>query len=243
MLEQDYKHYTDKYGLIQPSTRDGAGETSHNGLRFTAEALVAFNNHGKLSREYKYAFLKAIFSCQSMAGLYNRYPGANQLQESVDDLCGVGLSSFILRRNYLAREILHYGRRNFGFFNNENPGSIFRLNSWKINWSAFLWRQVQVFCHLRWAAEENPNCFQKLWWIIVILMGTKRQKDDQDGWVLSWMLVKVAKKRGPIVERVRKYWIKKFKKIHPNGIGPVLGDYFGNDKHPNAVYLVGEFGE
>lgn len=225
-----YRSRIDEHGLVQPD-----GGTSHNGIRFTAEYVVALVRcDDQIPKEEAKRILTAIKSCQAEPGLYHRFPGAFTLQEGPDDYVGLGLISYYLNTN-IADEILAYGKKTLPRynFNNINPG--------KFNKSAWLGRQGQLICHLYYGSTQDPPWYLRLWHRLAVLKSAFGEKDDQDNWVLTWMLVKIMPD-GYLNNLVKMIWINRFKKHHPKGIGQVLCDYFNQTTHPHSTYLDGEFG-
>jgi len=227
-----YREYRDSYGLVHPSPNT----ISHNGIRFTSEALVALKNQGELDSDTKNSFYLAIRACEIEPGLFRRHPTSHLLeQEGPDDYYALGLIAYILDAQFIAQRVVNYGTRNKWNFNNVNPG--------KLTPSSFLGRQQQLVAHLYFASGLKPPLISKIWWLFVVCAALFNKKENQDGWILTWMLVKVsADVKCRLVQRARKSWIKKFKKVWPYGVGSVLGSYFNNPNHPSAKFLVGEYG-
>lgn len=225
---RDYEAYRDDYGLQQP-TNDG--RVSHNGIRFTAQYLIALINYGSLSYGQKVRIKGVVSNCFEKPGLLMRDP-TNPFQDSIDNYLSLALLSKYLNPRW-AKEVLKYGRSNFGFYENKKPiyNPFYRippLDSW-------LWRFPQLFYALRCAAGEKPNFFQTAAAFISIYMA--RNTRDQDSRALTLILIRCSDGNSRLIEWATRKFVVGFKKAYPEGLGQVLKDYYNNHKHPDAKYL------
>jgi len=229
----EFKNYMDSYGLVHPEPNT----ISHNGIRFTVEYAAACARLGLLSTDVKNQIFLSIQACEKLPGLYQRHPIEHQRsQEGPDDYVAIGLLAKLLGASFIAERLINYGKQNGFVFNNIHPGK-FTLSSW-------LGRQPQLIAHWYFAAGKKAPLFHRMVWVATILMASRAKREDQDAWILSWMLVKASVDSSSFTVNVaRRAWIKSFKKAWPGGVGEVLGDYFNNKDHPSAKYLIGEFGD
>src|SRR5690606_29605290 len=99
------------------------------------------------------------------------------------------------------------GRRKIKYaYNNLNPGG-FTLSAW-------LGRQLPLIIHLKIAAQENINIFEKLVWEIAV----NSEKKKHDDWALTWAMCKVAEGTDPIMDETIKKFRKRFAEKYPHGM-------------------------
>lgn len=230
LLMEDYLPYIDKFGLVQP---EPDGRSSQNGIRFTAECILAINTHFKKDAPIPLqAFLderiKAIFSCQLLPGLLRRHPESTE-QVGPDDYyaaCAVGY----LYSPKLAQDIYRYGKANKFVFDNDGNK---KIGDW-------LGRNPTLKSFMKFCAGEKLNCID----VLAISIGIYLSAGDksQDGKVLTWFIVRCMKYKGfGLIDRAIIYWQNKLKEHYAFGIGGCLAKYFHpqHDSHPSAVWLKG----
>lgn len=225
----DYKPYIDKYGLVQ----DKPGNTSGNGIRYTAEAMYAVlisRNWESQSGVFVHDAFQSILYCSSF-GLrtetrfyLKRHPDGEPT--TIDDYTAAIFASWAIGETVgLTRHFLAAGpKQNYIYAPDFDP-------------KFFLGRFPQLFCIANWVAKRKPSKFQELFWMISVFQGAIHKGQDEK--VLSWMLVEIGRGRRWIFKPLIWFWRKKLKKHYPYGIGQVLSDYYGNPDHPNAKYLKG----
>lgn len=248
---EDYKRYTDKFGLVQPR-RDS---TSGNGARYTAEYILALDLESRLDAE-KERLTKVYNSLMAEPGLLMRTPDNGFGYQSIDDTIGALTASYFLRTNY-AQDYLDYGKEKpatsidltdtdkeatnkvvwwllsrgkgsvSSVYNNVHPER-FHVSSW-------LGRFPQLLAHANFAARKTPTIWQQTVWIVSVLMSSFSK--GQDAKVLAWHLIQVAKDQSFVCALVGKFWGWMLKKHYPQGIGEVLERYFNNPDHPAAKWL------
>lgn len=226
-VKGDYAKYRDTFGLQHPSI---GGSVSENGVRFTAQYVIALVRHGMLSYGEKLRIVASI--PWKERGLLQRHQTGGR-QDSVDNYIGLAVIANFCGKE-MAKDVLEYGRKHWGFYNNENPG--------KKSLRSFLWRFPQLFAHLRMAAGLRPNLFQWIfWWASVYHASFSK---DQDRRVLSAMLCIVANGRGGRITRyiVRRF-IASYERQIPGGLGQTLAEYYKDAAHPDVKYLDKEYGQ
>lgn len=259
-ITDDYKPYTDKFGLVQPEAGSPAG-TSGNGLLYTAQAVVAYHDNDDLTQLKALAFDTVFTMCEKQPGLMMRAPQGKDDQEGPDDYVGCGLFSSYADDGELAKRILSYGDVRCITFDplaedaskrtlskivyytlrilNLGRGIRYVYNNvdpGKFTLSSWLGRQPALIAHLKIAAGITPTLLERLVWCAGLWVAPS--KDNHDAWILSWCRVRSWRKRG-ILEKLSVWmWERKFKKIWGNP-GDLLAAYFNNPNHPNAVYLKG----
>lgn len=215
----DIKSYVDKYQLVQPDT---TGRTSENGIRFTAESILA----GIGDRQQLF---DAILGCElfgNSEGLLQRYPGC-KTQDSFDNYIAAMAASYLCDGGKLAGRIWTYGKKNFGFYCNNG-----------FVWNAFLWRSPSFVGFSRFCATGNIG----LHWQAVLAESFRiaANSKEQDSKILSWFMVRCLKGKYKVVDKAIEHWKTKLKEHYPRGIGNVLGEYYGYD-HPNSMALMDVF--
>jgi hypothetical protein len=260
-IKDDFKVYTDQYGLVQPSP----GETSGNGLLYTAEYILALAAHGALDDAEKQRLMAVYRACQVLPGLMRRSPAGAPFcgdQEGPDDYVGVGAAANLIGTS-LAQDVVKYGQsqgadRWSSITEDEGNQTWSKVLYWTlrvlslgspVRWvwnnndprgfseASWLGRQQNLVCHLQVAAGENPPLWRKFWWCLTILSSMFSDPTDQDSWILSWLCVRTMGDRFWLCKWVGKLWTWKFKKAWPHGAGQLLGSYFNNEQHPLAVWL------
>ena len=218
----DYTPYTDEYGLIQ---NNAIGLLTGNGIRYTAEFVLALHIHHALEPIEKTRIALVLDACFRLPGLLNRVPNANTWQEGPDDYVAMATAGVFLNTNF-AGLILNYGRNNGFVFNNINPG--------KFTFSSWLGRQRGLVTHWEFCAGESPGVIGQLFWgggILLTLISP-----SQDGFVLSWFQLIVAKDKNWMTKLIYRLWKWRLLKKYPNGIGGVLREYYGA-MHPSSKWL------
>ena len=259
-IREDFAAFTDAHGLLQPAP----GSTGGNGLRYTSEKIHALKARGILSEDDCWAYANVVLSCEKEPGLLSRAPGHPD-QEGPDDIVATISGSCAAGLPFIAREILQYGERSraslgliLRCFFKRKGGLTFWRNAlcWVMtpikvryvykngdgpdDWDqAWLGRQVQVIAALKCAAGKEPTFFECLWWAGAVWLARKADPKDQDAWVLTWHLVRSKRPESLLCDWAASAWIKKYRSVHPEGLGKILGDYFQNANHPLARYLAG----
>jgi len=224
-ITEYFQDYTDKYNLVQPGPiKDGKVGTSQNGLLTTGIASECLKDTPHHLWVPKYT--KAIISCQLEKGLYKRSPTSINDQESHDDYRGIALFAFNTKQPHLAKDVITYGRRNLGFYNNTNT---FRFNSW-------LWRFPDAFYCLKIAANIEPNCVEKQ--AVEIALTNTTKNPTQDGRTFQFITCRLmpAYEDKTLLQARDAYRAQFEGDMRQN-----LNDYYnlGQDEHPNAYYLDG----
>lgn len=239
----DFKEYTDPHGLI--SNEKNPKQSSGNCILFTGESALCLRVTREWTANMAAGIRESMMILEIIPGFFLRTPYGTQFhadQESGDDYVGLGFLSALVVGPSLAQRILAYGRAHyfqwgpFRFRYAFDTAQVLEAVRGKVdpptvtrNASAWLGRFVALIAHLRWAADERPNLFERLGWFYAVAIGPK--KGDLDSWILSAILVETSGHEGWIetfaswirFRRVR--WYYKF------GLRDVLEAYFGKD-HP-----------
>ena len=244
----DYKVWSDKYGLVLPEGEDGNPvEVSGNGLRYTSDFIIALYDNKALTNDVKDYFTKIYESCEEKPGLMNRLPNWPAL-EAIDDYIGCATASFFIDEGYLASKILEYPHLFptskldtqfdgkpwvnklifyilyiFTFSKlkavyNNQNPETFRLAAW-------LGRFPSLFAHLKLSCGKNPTILEKLFWIGALLLSLRKPPEDFDAFILSWHLSRVAEGQSWLLDRVINYWRKKQREKRN---GKWIADYMNN---------------
>jgi hypothetical protein len=240
----ELQEYTDVDGLVHPNHLPGRS-ASGNGLLYTSEAYIMLKDHGLFDSALREHFLSILASCQVEPGLYRRSP-VHPHQQGPDDYKGVAAASGILELPHIAEQILVYGETRpvkfkglllseqshpawwrvvldklFGWvtlyynYNNVNPGTVHR--------SSWLGRQNQLITHLKFAAGRKPGLFAKLYWCAVILNSMSADKNNNDAWIMSYLLVRTAKGKSKLCDFIGNLWTKTMMTVTE---GRGMGQYF-----------------
>lgn len=215
-----YESYRDKYGLVHPTPNT----VSQNGIRFTVEAAL-----GSKDADFIMSLKWAIRACLLRPGLLRRYPDSDEL-EGPDDYYAACCFGYFFDRQ-LSKDIYAYGLSHGFYFNNTSDNSF--------NVRALLGRQPAFIAHSKNCAGLSLNLADKLALVAGILLSAN--DGSQDGFVLTWFIVKAVKGKYWIVDRAIAHWQRALKQKYEHGIGQLLKEYYGHD-HPNAEALLDEFG-
>lgn len=257
-IRDDYKAYTDSFGLIQPESGNPAG-TSGNGVLYTAQAIVAFHDNDELTQLDSLRFDSTLQACEKEPGLLMRAPAGKDDQEGPDDYVGIGLASSYNDDGEQAKRVIAYGQNRCITFDPLAEDAyklklskiIFKVlmvlslgrgiryvynnsHPGKFTLSAWLGRQPALIAHLKIAAGVTPTLLERLFWCAGFWIAPK--KENHDGWILSWCRARSWRKRGLLEKFSVWLWMRKFRKAWGNP-GDLLAAYFANPNHPNAVYL------
>lgn len=231
---KEWENHRDDWGLIQP----WPGQTSGNGLRYTAEyewARYFLGLQPTTKSHWAYA------ACVDAEGLVYRTPKRKFGQQSHDDLIGLFAWAALLHNKppfvIRVRERL---AKKFGFFRTDPDAP------WQ---KTFLGRFQQLFAHADYALGKKPGLIPRLFWCVSVLYGAKEKQQDPK--VLSWLMVSTYLKGGQaflVEDIIVNYFIKKFIEHYPDGVGEVLNKYFGGGRngkplHPARIALDERFSE
>lgn len=252
-IQKDLEAYVDQWGLVQPK----AGQTSGNGLLYTAEAIAAYIANDALDENAKQRFLNAYGACEIQPGLFHRRPDGGFGQNQQDDYIGIAYAARYLNEPDMAKRILDYGSEGvkelqllpdndtvtaynilslFGLlkvkrvYNNSEPGK-FGLKAWFARWPL-------MFVNLKFAANQDPWLIEKLYWCVVQILSCKADPNNHDSWILSWLSWKTVEGKSWICDLAGKYWLKKFQEKQGD-MGSLLERYFNDVNQPLAKYLKG----
>ena len=219
----ELERYRDQFGLVQP---EPDGRTSHNGVRFTCEAIVGLLRHPLVSKEVIDDLHDSVTSCQQ-GGVLLRWPRATESPDSIDNyIARMHISCVGYCVPSFPRRFLEHGRANKWFF--YGPGI-----------KSFLGRFPHLIMLAKNAVGEDIPLWMKVYATAVVWIAAN--KDGQDEKVLSWHLVDSIRGEGIVPEFVIRRWERAFLKRYPGGIGQVLAEYFDpeHDKHPLSKLLWG----
>jgi len=237
---QEFQPWRKVYGFVVPEDnfpgREGQPcEVSGNGLLYTSEFIIALFDNGELNKNIRDELEEIYRSCERLPGLMIRTPVWVESQEALDDYIGCATASYFIDGGALANRILEYGinfpsakfdetnesekTRSkwvynllscFGLFkvkrvyNNVTPGN-FTLAAW-------LGRFPAVFAHLKFACGKKPTFFEKLFWIISVLFSLFKKNEDNDSFILTWHLTRVAEGKSKFFDLVIWLWRKLMRK-------------------------------
>jgi hypothetical protein len=229
-LRDEIKPYTDELGLISPV----AGQESGNGLLYLAEYIVIQYLSKELSNDDYDHFTAALIACEKEPGRLDR--GVSPDQEGPDDYLGVLVAAYITVCPDVAEDIIDYGWKHFGFFNNEQPGT-FTHKDGRFNWSAFLARRLELVCLAYWVAQKRPILPLVIYTALYIFFNS-RNTDlmDASPRFIGWMLIQVAKQKSWLCKLATKIWERRLMKDYKAGMKTVSAVYFGAE-HPFTKYI------
>lgn len=169
-----------------------------------------------------------------------------------DNMLGVLASSHAIKNPKYARDILKYGCKNFGFFNQPNPGSVFYPGTKKINFEALLWRQPQLIAAAM-SVAQLPKIFKLLMSplyfytaLVILYSGLFRAAPtaDLDSRRLAWLLVQCVGEDSILCKLAAKVWFWGLRKDYPlsrwgQSMRGVAKMYYESDPlHPFTEYWI-----
>lgn len=218
-LSEEIKPYIDSNGLVS-----GNGQPTGNGIRYTSEWLIA---NKQITNEDLLFFYQSIMQCVHLGFIYESPDGGDA--STIDDLIP-----------------LFHARRHVDVIFRHSIYKIYQClkdHYWiqptrdgRFQWKGCLFRFPQLICHAKFCFNEKPNIFLKLYWCFVVLLACFNKRSHQDGWILTWHMVKAAQDRSKLCDFVGNIWWEKKEKMWPNGLGECMGEYFQNPNHPLAKY-------
>lgn len=194
--------YIDSNGLLSPN-----GEASGNGVLYSASFDIA--NGSKLFEE------AILTKCFVEPGLLRRSP-TNSDQEAFDDYLGA-VSAY----PKVADAVFKYGAVHGWVFDNDK----------KTNIRDWLGRSPAFVAHISLAAGYDPGILGSLAWGWSVAMAGAFNKDDQDAWTISAIMIRgnraqnVITKTASIIYKTRllKRW---------GTVANVYAKYFNDPEHP-----------
>jgi hypothetical protein len=217
--------YVDSNGLVSGR----AGETSGNGIMFSAEWVLILFGQDELR-----AGLNSLYGLKEIVndkltikpGLYRRAPIGQPYSTDVnrwDDYVALARASAIH-----AADIVKYGEEHDWYF--APPGLPFDINAW-------FGRSPSIVAHFYWCAGLKPPLWQRLIWAWAIATSGWFTPQSQDAWRLSYLMIQAAPDLWPEAW-AKEIWKWRFKKHWPGGMRAVRAAYFGDPNHPLSVYAV-----
>jgi hypothetical protein len=235
-VKDDLVAYTDRLGFISGEKNPGA--PSGNALLFTAEAMLVLRQQGCLAQFDRDLFLIQVSeACEIITGLYKRPPPYSQDQESQDDYIGLAAASYFLGTSH-ARDMLEYGREHvyrWRFLRLPYQYDKAHVEESRV-FDAWLGRFVTAMIHIQWAAGERPALWRRLWWACSVAFSGS--KDDQDPWLLNWLMIHTMDGRSRIGVVAASIWRWRLRRAFPDGIRQVFARYFNDPGHPLAKYAI-----
>lgn len=241
-LKSEISAFIDVNNLVSPQAQvNPTKRESDNGVLFTSEYNMLLALRKEDSLEDSELWELRMNSCMLQPGLLSRAPNDHG-QEGPDDVLGFLGAAKVLNRPILAQQMLNYGYKHLGWFNNEIPGSLKKLDGSGINWQAFQWRQLQIL-GATWGAAgklswykfwQFPTMFYTAMSIALSCINTPLSAADPR--ILSWCLIK-ATSDSLMCRLAAKLWTKRLMKDFPNGMKDVFTLYFP-ENHPLRIYMV-----
>lgn len=233
-FSENYETYVDQFGLVQPEPNT----TSDNGIRFSAESIVAalvedkrkLGNGAELST-FITDRVRAIKKCRKEPGLLVRYPGCTT-QEGPDDYYAACFVGYMFDRQ-LALDIYSYGMKAFGMYRDQPSAKWYQSIAW--------FRQGALYSHVKHCAGFKLNIAEQI--LICIGLHLSGNSKEQDHKMLMVFVVEAFKGHYSLIDSCILRWKDKLKEHYPRGVGQILGEYYSvaHYEHPNSRYLMDYF--
>jgi|SRR5581483_2519735 len=244
-LRDEITPYIDGNGLVAPGlVAVGAKQGSDNGPMYTSELYVMYEKLGMLTAQDKLDYAQKIGQCINSEGMLCRVPiGQDDGQEQVDDYYGVLNGCYTLGNTDIPRKFLKSVIKNWGFMDNENPGS-------HSNWSSFMPRQLQLMASLVSASFPGWNPinilirkgYGILYWyaaIVIFISCIGAPSSDTDSRRLAWHLIQSVENHSLLCKFAATVWYHRLYATYGSGMKGVAKLYY-QAGHPFAKYWVTE---
>lgn len=217
----------DSQGLVSPYPD---GRDSNNGIRYSTEWLLGSKLKGG-APGIDVPLTVALRACEhpQRPGTWMRRPDNRGGINSIDDYTSILTFAYYFDEGRIAERIIRRGSKSLWYFNNTSK---FSIKGW-------LGRFPGLIAHAYYCAgKSNPAV--RLLWVLTVLVGSFSK--SHDGLALTWQMCIVAGGDNWLNKRVSKFFMKKFKALHPDGMRSLMAAYQGWDS-PQGKNLSGQFGQ
>lgn len=242
MLRDDIKLFTDVNGYINPALVDVTKGRQCDNSMFTNEYFIMLNKLGQYEKKDFQYWLSLMAMCTEERGLYLRYPDSVGDQEGPDDHYALFAASKVLGEIGFAEEFLSYGWKHLGWYNTEVLNT-YKTRQGTTNWTAFQWRQPQMYFAAICAA--NKHRWYKFWNIpsMIIAAATilfsSHGADtiaDLDARRLTYLLILSVEQDSILCRLAAKVWKRRLLTDYGDtGMREVYRRYC-RDNHPFGIY-------
>lgn len=208
--------YIDASGLMHHTIVDNPKPyvSNGNGTMYLSEFYILLKLLGLATAEDSAHWASMIQNCMKEPGLLCRSALKTEELDQQDNYLAVLVASTLLNQKQIALDILTYGRKNWGFYNNQNPGSI-KGKDGKILWASFLWRMPQLY-YLNLCAVDQDRWYHwplALYTAAVLVFSTwDAPLTDPDARRLSWLYLLVVGKKSLLGRLASKLFLTRLKK-------------------------------
>lgn len=234
--------YIDHNGLVSPSK----GGSSGNGVMYSSEFICLLEANGELTGAVAASWITPLTRCFVEVGLLARDPKNEAEQEGPDDYIALAAAACAINRAIkplgmdwpIANDVLRYGLRHFGNFNNKQPG--------KFSWSSWLWRQPQLIAAYMAAAVKRTWYARLFFWIIaqpfyfvaagsIAVSCRKAALGDADSRRLAWSLIQSTAPVSWMVRLAARGWYARLYADYEDGMKGAYAYYY-EPGHPFHTY-------
>lgn len=241
-IRDDIQPFTDINGYINPALVDVTKGRQCDNNMFTSEYFIMLQKTDQLTAGDYVKWAGLMRDCFEESGLLLRYPNSIGDQEGPDDHYALFAASKILNISTYAQDFLYYGWKHLGWYNTEV------LNTYKntqgtINWTAFQWRQPQMYFAAICAA--NKHRWYKFWNIPSMIIATATilfsshgvdTITDLDARRLTYLLILTVEQDSILCRFAAKVWKRRLLSDYGDtGMREVYKRYM-RDNHPFGIY-------
>lgn len=214
LREEINANFTDADGLVSPNPcSPDAHNASNNGICYSGEYIALLTLTDQSCGTVGYVSKMIDCELRGYPGLMQRSPNNNRDMESIDDYYGLLCGLYFTGVYPFARDILKYGLKHFGSFNNLNPGHF--------TFQSMLWRQPQLLAMNLWSAYPGNKLIKLLMFpltlITAVIIATSCLGLDKtagaDPFRLAWLLVQVAKRESWLCKMASKLWFRRLDNV------------------------------
>lgn len=235
-LREEIKSYVDGHGLVAPNlVPPGTMRGSDNGVMFTSEYYIYLQMNGEYNgMQDCMDYTRLVISCMTskVAGLVARAPDSISVQPP-DDYLGIAAACREIDQRYIAEDIFDYGLKNWGCYNNENPGK------WETK--AFLWRQPQLIAAMYSATRRTQ--LNPIIWVLnayaalaILVANINDPVGEVDGRRLTFLLTRAMNPVSLLCRLASKVWKRRMEKTYgPDFMKEICKIYY-KDNHPFHRY-------
>lgn len=229
-LRNEIFPYIDGNDLVCPNLAPvPPARGSDNGVCFTSEFYIYLKlNHEQRESDF-WEYSRLIQSCMLVPGLVSRAPQDSGITPP-DDQLAISAACSQFGGLGIADQILDYGLKNKGCYDNEYPNG-----SWRKE--AFLWRQPQLVAAMYSAARRgqwNPIVkLLNLYAAICILIGNIGDEEHEvDGRRLTFLLICAMSPVSLLCRIAASVWEARMKKTYGGHFMSEIAQIYYSEDHP-----------
>lgn len=217
--------------------------SSDNGTMFLSEYMIMIQRSGDCTYDDVQKYQDIIRTCLNWNNNLCRAPGGMD-QDSVDNHYAIFAAMRVFNVTALPLKIKQAMLSDFGFSNNERPGTI-RGSDGRINWAAFLVRQPQLVAAMISASGSKRFYHFPLYLYAALVIATSCHKvdtGDLDARRLCWLLIQSVCPDSLMCRIASKIWFKRLTTQYnlptATDVMRYIASKYYRDNHPFSRYWI-----